>query len=153
MKAWIVQGGFGIDRLACVDREEPEPGPGQVRVAMRALSLNYRDYLVVTGAYNPRQTLPLVPLSDGVGVVDAVGPGVSRVKVGDRVAAIFAQKWIAGAPDREKLASTLGSPHDGMAAERVVLDEDGVVGVPEHLSDAEAATLPCAAVTAWSALF
>lgn len=153
MKTWIVSDGFGIERLALVDREVPEPGPGQVRVALRAWSLNYRDWMVITGAYNPRQRLPLVPLSDGAGVVEAVGAGVTRVREGDRVAASFAQRWIAGGPDRDKLASALGSPNDGVAAERVVLDEDGVVKVPDHLSFAEAATLPCAAVTAWCALF
>ncbi len=153
MKAWILDGGFGLERLALVDREAPVPGPGQVRVSLRAWSINYRDALVVRGEYNARQKLPLVPLSDAAGVVDAVGPGVTRVAVGDRVAPCFAQRWIAGPPDRDKLASTLGSPNDGVAAEQIVLDEEGVVTVPEHLSVAEAATLPCAAVTAWCALF
>jgi NADPH:quinone reductase-like Zn-dependent oxidoreductase len=153
VKAWIVRDGFGIDQLALVDREVPDPGPGQVRVALRAWSLNYRDWMVITGAYNPRQALPLVPLSDGAGVIEAVGAGVRRVVVGDRVAAAFAQRWIAGPPDRDKLASALGGPGDGVAAERVVLDDEGVVKLPDHLSFEEAATLPCAAVTAWCALF
>ncbi|HZT80969.1 MAG TPA: NAD(P)-dependent alcohol dehydrogenase, partial [Gemmataceae bacterium] len=105
------------------------------------------------GQYNPKQPLPLIPLSDGVGEVVAVGDSVSRVKTGDRVAGIFAQKWLGGLPGRAELRSTLGGPLDGMLAEYVVLDEDGVVHVPPHLSDVEAATLPCAAVTAWSALY
>ncbi len=153
MKVWQVGTRFGIEQLAMVERDVPEPGPRQVRVRVRACSLNYRDFLVITGAYNPRQPLPLVPLSDGVGVVEAVGEGVTRVAVGDRVAAAFAQRWIAGPPDKDKLSSTLGSPHDGMAREAIVLDESGLVRVPAYLSDEEAATLPCAAVTAWSALF
>lgn len=153
MKVWEIAGGFGIDRLALVERDVPAPGPGQARIRLRASSLNYRDFMVVTGAYNPRQPLPLVPLSDGVGVVEAIGDGVTRVAVGDRVMATFAQRWIAGPPDKEKLSSTLGSPLDGMAAEAIVLDASGLVRVPSYLSDEEAATLPCAAVTAWSALF
>jgi len=123
------------------------------RVAMRAWSLNYRDHLVVTGVYNPRQTLPLIPLSDAVGVVDAVGAGVTRVKVGDRVCPTFVQAWIDGPITREMQMSTLGSPGDGVAAKHRVLPAEGLVAVPAHLSDREAAALPCAAVTAWSALF
>lgn len=153
MLAWEIRDGFGLDRLTLVERPLPSPGPRQVRVRPSAFSLNYRDWMVATGAYNPRQRLPLVPLSDGVGVVDAVGDGVTRARVGDRVAAIFAQRWLAGPPDKAELASALGAPLDGMAAEAVVLDEDGVVHVPAHLCDEEAATLPCAAVTAWCALF
>jgi NADPH:quinone reductase-like Zn-dependent oxidoreductase len=119
---------------------------------MRAASLNFRDLLTVTGRYNPRQPLPLVPCSDGAGEVVAVGEGVRRVAVGDRVATLFAQGWISGEPDRDKLRSTLGGPLDGTLAELMVLDQNGVVRVPDHLSDEEAAALPCAAVTAWSAL-
>lgn len=153
MKAWEIQERFGLDRLRLIDREERAPGPGQVRVRPSAWSLNYRDFLVVTGLYNPRQPLPLVPLSDAAGVVDAVGEGVTRVKVGDRVMPIFAPRWIAGVPDKEKLGSALGGSIDGTAQEALVLDAEGVVKVPAYLSDAEAASLPCAAVTAWSALF
>lgn len=144
--------GFGLENLRVAERPDPEPGPGQVVVAVSATSLNYRDLLMVEGAYNPRQKLPLIPLSDGVGRVEAVGPGVDRVKVGDRVAGAFAQGWLAGEPDRRKLATTLGGPLDGMLAEKVCLSAEGVVPVPAHLGDAEAATLPCAYVTAWSAL-
>jgi NADPH:quinone reductase-like Zn-dependent oxidoreductase len=119
---------------------------------MRCVSLNYRDLLMVRGHYNPRQPLPLIPCSDGVGVVTAVGEGVSRVTVGDRVASCFFQTWIGGSPTAEKLSGTLGGPLDGTLVEKMVLSEDGVVAVPEHLSDTEAATLSCAALTAWSAL-
>ncbi|MGE0787272.1 MAG: NAD(P)-dependent alcohol dehydrogenase [Sandaracinaceae bacterium] len=152
-RAWFVDGGFGLDELTLREREAKEPGPHDVRLRMRAWSLNQRDYMVVTGAYNPRQPLPLVPLSDGVGIVEAVGAEVRRVAVGDRVCPIFAQRWIDGPVTKDALKSTLGSPNDGVAAETVVLSEEGVVKVPVHLTDREAATLPCAALTAWSALF
>lgn len=153
MKAGEIGERFGLEGLRLSERELPLPGPGQVRMRPRAWSLNYRDVLVVAGLYNPRQPLPLVPLSDAAGIVDAVGEGVTRVKAGDRVMPIFAQRWIAGAPDKPKLGSALGSPLDGTAREALVLDAEGVVKIPAYLSDAEAATLPCAAVTAWSALF
>lgn len=152
MRAVVVREAFGLDNLALIDREEPTPGPGQVRVRVRATSLNYRDLLMVKGLYNPRQPLPLVPISDGVGVIDAVGPGVDPGRVGARVAGMFAQGWIDGPPAHETARATLGGPLPGMLREWAVLDADGVAPVPEHLSDVQAATLPCAALTAWSAL-
>ena len=152
MKAWEVRGGFGLANLLFGERPDPRPGPGQVLIRVRAVSLNYRDLLTVEGKYNPKQKLPLVPCSDGAGEIVAVGEGVTRVKSGDRVCGIFAQRWIAGKPNREKLRSTLGGPLDGMLAEQVVLPEEGVVVVPPHLTWEEAATLPCAGLTAWSAL-
>jgi NADPH:quinone reductase-like Zn-dependent oxidoreductase len=123
-----------------------------VLIRVKALSLNYRDLLVVKGLYNPRMRLPAVPFSDGAGEVVAVGDGVTRVKVGDRVAGIFMQKWLDGGIDEAKAKSSLGGGAEGMLAELVALHEDGVVRLPEHLTDEEAATLPCAAVTAWHAL-
>jgi NADPH:quinone reductase-like Zn-dependent oxidoreductase len=152
MKAWTLEAGFGFENLKLVDRPEPKPGPGQIVVRVRAVSLNYRDLLVVKGLYNPKMSLPRIPCSDGAGEVAAVGQGVSRVKVGDRVAAIFHQRWLAGGITETLARSTLGGDLDGMIAEQVLLSEDGVVAIPEHLSFAEAATLPCAAVTAWNAL-
>jgi NADPH:quinone reductase-like Zn-dependent oxidoreductase len=152
MKVIELQNAFGIDSLAPADRPEPRPGPGEVLLKMRAWSLNYRDLMVVKGQYNPRLKLPLVPLSDGVGEVAAVGDGVSRVKAGDRVAGTFMQKWVAGELTEEAAKSALGGGGPGMLAEYVVLHEDGVVPVPAHLTDEEAATLPCAALTAWHAL-
>lgn len=150
MQAWEIRQFGGV---VSGEREEREPGPRQARVRLSAWSLNYRDVLVVDGKYNPRQKLPLVPLSDACGVVDAIGPGVDRVKVGDRVMPAFAPGWIAGAPDASKLRSALGSPNDGTAQRSMVLDADALVHAPAHLSDREAASLPCAAVTAWTALF
>lgn len=152
MRAWSVEGAFGLEHLHLVERPDPTPGPYEVVVRVTATSLNYRDLLMVRGFYNPKQPLPLIPVSDGVGVVTAVGPGVTRVAVGDRVAAIFAQKWLSYPATRARLLSTLGGPLDGMLAEQVCLHEDGLVHVPAHLSDAEAATLPCAALTAWTAM-
>jgi NADPH:quinone reductase-like Zn-dependent oxidoreductase len=152
MRAWAIEGGFGLENLRLGERDEPPCGPGQVAIDVGAVSLNYRDRLMVAGLYNPKQPLPLVPCSDGMGRVVSVGEGVTRVKVGDRVAGTFVQDWIGGPIDWEIARSTLGGPRSGMLAERVVLPEHGVVRVPAHLSDAEAATLPCAGVTAWTAV-
>ena len=152
MRAVEIRGGFGLDHLALVERPDPRPGFGQILVRLRAASLNFRDLLTAEGKYNPKQALPLIPCSDGAGDVMAVGDGVTRVKPGDRVCTLFAQKWLAGRPTRERLRSTLGGPLDGTLAELAVFDQEGVVLTPAHLSDEEAATLPCAAVTAWSAL-
>src|SRR5438270_921996 len=146
MKAIELQNSFGIDSLNVVERPEPQPGPGQVLLRMRAWSLNYRDLMIVKGAYNPKLQLPLTPLSDGVGVVAAVGAGVTRVKVGDRVAGCFVQGWIAGELTDAKSRTALGGGLQGLLAEQVVLSEEGVVHVPAHLTDEEAATLPCAAL-------
>jgi NADPH:quinone reductase-like Zn-dependent oxidoreductase len=152
MKAFQIQDGFGIENLKRVDRPEVKPGPGQALVRIHAASLNYRDLMTIKGTYNPKQPLPLIPLSDGAGEVVAVGEGVERFKPGDRVCAIFAQRWLSGAPTSEARASTLGGPLDGMLVESAVFDQEGLVSVPPHLSYEEAATLPCAAVTAWHAL-
>ncbi len=152
MKAYEIQGSFGMDNLKCVERPDPAPGHGQVLVRMKAVSLNYRDLMMVRGHYNPRQPLPLVPCSDGVGEVVAVGEGVQRVGVGDRVATVFSQTWISGRPTAEKLSGTLGGPIDGTLSEMMVLDAEGVIPLPKDLSDVEGATLPCAALTAWSAM-
>jgi NADPH:quinone reductase-like Zn-dependent oxidoreductase len=152
VRAVEVQDAFGLEHLALAERPRPAAGPGQVVVRMLAASLNYRDLLMVQGLYNPRQKLPLVPCSDGVGIVEEIGAGVSRVAVGDRVCPIFAQRWLSGEPTRERLRSTLGGPLDGTLQEWMALPEDGVVRVPGHLTDEEAACLPCVYVTAWNAL-
>jgi NADPH:quinone reductase-like Zn-dependent oxidoreductase len=152
MKVHEIQNTFGLDALTLADRPDPEPGPGQALLRMRAWSLNYRDLLVIKGQYNPKMRLPAVPLSDGVGEVVRVGTGVTRVQVGDRVAGCFMQRWLSGPISDEAARSSLGGGGPGLLAEYVCLDQDGLVHVPEHLSDEEAATLPCAAVTAWNAL-
>lgn len=143
---------FGLDALRLAERPEPRPGPDQVAIEVRAASLNYRDLMMVRGEYDPRQPLPLVPGSDAAGVVLELGEGVRGLRPGDRVATLFAQRWQGGEPTIERIRSTLGGPLDGTLAERMVLDSAGVVPVPEHLTDSEAATLTCAALTAWSAL-
>jgi NADPH:quinone reductase-like Zn-dependent oxidoreductase len=131
---------------------DPQPQRGEVLVKVHGVSLNYRDLMVVLGKYNPKMRLPRIPASDGAGEVIAIGEGVTRVKVGDRVAGIFMQNWIDGPPDAAKVRSALGGDVDGMLAEQVVLREEGIVPFPDHLSFDEAATLPCAAVTAWNAV-
>jgi NADPH:quinone reductase-like Zn-dependent oxidoreductase len=151
MRAWTIPS-FGLGNLRLVDRPEPTPDPGRVVVAVQAVSLNYRDLLVVKGLYNPRMPLPRVPCSDAAGEVIAVGPGVTRVAVGDRVCGTFMQHWVAGRISDTSSRSALGGDFDGVLAERVSLDEQGVVKYPAHLSPEEAATLPCAALTAWNAL-
>jgi len=152
MKVFEVRDNFGIDNLVLAERPQPMPGHGQILVKVRAVSLNYRDLMVVKGIYNPKLPLPLIPFSDGAGDVVAAGDGVSRVRVGDRVAGIFMQTWLGGEVTESKARSALGGGIDGMLAEYVVLYEDGVVHIPAHLSYEEAATLPCAAVTAWHAV-
>ena len=153
MRVFQIEGDWGIDHLKLSTRPEPHAGPGQVVVKMTASSLNYRDLVVPNRGYGSHTgNLPLIPVSDGVGVVTEVGPGVRRVAVGDRVCPTYFQRWIAGEPDLERLTQSLGGPIDGTMAEYMCLSEEGVSKVPGHLSDIEAATLPCAALTAWSAL-
>jgi NADPH:quinone reductase-like Zn-dependent oxidoreductase len=153
MKAWRFVKAFGLENLDCVDVPDPRPGQGQVVVQVRACSLNYRDVVVSKGGYGRAVKPPLIPLSDGAGEVIAVGEGVTRVKTGDRVAAAFMQGWIDGPPDDAKAATALGGAIDGMLAEQVCLDASGLVHFPSHLTYEEAASLPCAAVTAWHSLF
>lgn len=145
--------GPGIENLALVEEPPPSPGPGQALVRVRASSLNYRDLMTVSGRYARGAPMAnLVPLSDGAGEVVEVGAGVTRVAPGDRVAGIFMQRWIGGGITPEAGASALGGAIHGMMAEYVALDAEGLVKIPAHLSFEEAATLPCAAVTAWHAL-
>jgi NADPH:quinone reductase-like Zn-dependent oxidoreductase len=151
MKVWQIES-FGIDRLASVDVPQTHPGRGEVLVKVHAVSLNYRDLLMVRGQYNPRMTLPRIPCSDGAGEVVEVGPEVNAVTVGQRVCGIFMQQWLDGPPTMENTRGALGGDIDGMLAEYVVLRQDGVIPIPEHLAYAEASTLPCAGVTAWNAL-
>ena len=152
MKAYELQSVLGLDSLVRVEREPRRPGHGEVLIRTTAWSLNYRDTLVARGAYGAPPRAGLIPLSDGVGFVEETGPGVSRVKAGDRVAGCFMQRWLAGEITPDAATSALGGAIDGMLAEHVVLSEQGVVKIPAHLTDEEAACLPCAAVTAWNAL-
>ncbi len=153
MRTLELDGGFGLENLKLAERPAPTPGPGEVLVRMRAASLNYRDLLMVQGAYGAGARLPLVPFSDGCGTVEAVGHGVGAFAPGDRVATLFFQNWISGPPTLKGLSSALGSPIDGCGRELAVFREDGLIKAPPHLTDLEVATLPCAALTAWRALF
>jgi NADPH:quinone reductase-like Zn-dependent oxidoreductase len=122
-------------------------------VRIEWVSLNRRDLMLVEGVYNPKQTLPVVPCSDGAGVVEALGPGCARMKVGERVAVHFFPGWIAGAPDMAKLATALGGPGgDGTLQQTLVVSEQALLRLPDGLSTEAAATLPCAALTAWAAV-
>ncbi|HEX4606998.1 MAG TPA: NAD(P)-dependent alcohol dehydrogenase [Urbifossiella sp.] len=152
MQAFVIRGGFGLDHLAHETRPDPAPGPGQVLVRVRAASLNYRDLLVARGEYNPKLPLPRVLGSDGAGEVVAVGAGVTAWTPGDRVIGCFFQSWSDGPLTDAAARSALGADRDGVLAELVAFEEGGLVAVPGHLSFEEAATLPCAAVTAWHAL-
>jgi NADPH:quinone reductase-like Zn-dependent oxidoreductase len=152
MRAYRLHDYGGPDALRREDLPEPEPRSGEVLVRIRATSLNYRDLLVVKGLYSRSLPLPLIPLSDGAGEVTEVGPGVTRFKPGDRVAAAFMLSWIEGEASEEKAQSALGGAIDGVLAEARVFPESGLIAIPDHLSFEEAATLPCAAVTAWHAL-
>ncbi len=153
MKVFEIRDEWGFDHLQLGTRPDPRPGPGEVLLKMKAASLNYRDLVVPNRGYGAfTGNLPLIPLSDGVGEVVEVGQGVTRVKVGDRACPCFHQSWIGGAPDLERLTRTLGGPVDGTMTELMCLPADGVVKVAAHLTDEQAATLPCAALTAWSAL-
>ena len=143
---------FGIDNLRPAELRMLQIAPGTVLIKIHAVSLNYRDLMMVKGLYNPKMALPRIPCSDGAGEVVAIGEGVSRVQVGDRVCGIFMQRWLDGPLTAERSKEALGGDVDGMLAEYVLLAQEGVVRFPEHLSYEEAATLPCAGVTAWNAL-
>lgn len=145
-------GSFGVEHLRLVDTVDPEPSRGEVAIDVQAFSLNYRDLMVLKGLYNPALKLPATPISDGAGVVVAVGAGVERVRIGDRVMSHFVSGWIDGPFSMRYLATTLGTPAAGMAAERVVLPEHAVVPIPAGYDARQAATLPIAALTAYSAL-
>lgn len=153
MKVFQLQDDWSIAHLRLAERPRPTPGPGEVLLRMRAASLNYRDLVVVRRGYGHLTgSLPLIPVSDGVGEVVETGPGAEDVSVGERVCPMFMQAWSAGPPSRERLTATLGGPLDGAMAEFMCVPARSVARVPAHLSDEAAATLPCAALTAWNAL-
>ena len=145
-------GTFGLENLELTKIEPASPGPGEVAVDVRAFSLNYRDLLVIEGTYNPKLSLPATPVSDGAGVVAAVGEGVTRVNKDDRVMTQFVADWTDGPFEKRYIGSTLGVPGPGLAAERVILPERAVVPIPKGYDFAQASTLPIAALTAWSVL-
>lgn len=152
MKAYEINE-FGIDNLTLAERDEPTSKASEVKVKFHAASLNFRDLMMIKGAYNPRLKMPLVPFSDGAGEVTEIGESVTKFKVGDRVTPIFMQGWIDGAIDANKGRTALGGDTDGCLREFGTFDENGLVCIPDHFSYEEAATLPCAAVTAYHALF
>lgn len=156
MKAYQLSGPDGLSALSQVDTPEPSVGPYDVAVEMKAWSLNYRDLGMLQGGYLRNDKVktdpPLVPLSDGAGEVVAIGDSVRRFKIGDRVASCFLQDWISGELSEAYLSSALGGAIDGVLAERVAFHEQGLVAIPQNLNFQQAATLPCAAVTAWHAL-
>ena len=156
MRVYQVQSQWSMNYLQLGQRPEPQAGPGQLRLAMRAAALNYRDLLVPQKGYGARmQELPLIMLSDGVGVVDQVGAGVAPalgVQAGQRWCPMLFQGWQGGAPDAQKLSRGLGCETDGTCAEWLVTDPLSAAPVPDYLTDVEAACLPTAGLTAWRAL-
>ena len=143
---------FGLENLRVSGWEEDGPGPGQVRIRVHSVSLNYRDLLMVRGHYNPKIPLPLVPCSDGAGEVIAVGEGVEGLEIGDRVCSTMIPDWESGKPDNSIYATTTGGPAHGMLAEERTVNSNTVLKFPDHLSYDEAACLPVAGLTAWTAL-
>ena len=152
MRVCEISRDWGFNNLRIARRPRPRPGPGQVLIRLEAVSLNYRDLLVVRGHYNPRWKLPLVPCNDGAGIIVKRGADARSFEIGQRVCPIFAQRWTAGRLTSAKRASTLGGPGDGTLTEYLVASEDSVVAAPAHLTAAQAACLPCAGVTAFNAL-
>ncbi len=152
MKSYELTNGRGLAALALTERPEPVPGPGELLLRLHAVSLNYRDWAILQGTYGhfPR---PLVPVSDGVGEVVAVGAGVRRFQRGDRVIPTYVPDWVRGGPAEEVARRRLGGPLDGLLREYACIGEEAAVAAPPHLTDVEAATLPIAGVTAWHALF
>ena len=152
MRAWQIVKGGGVDSLELNEVATPEPGPGEVRIRMRANSINYRDLTTIEDPVSRKLPFPSVPNSDGAGEITALGAGVTGVAVGDRVASCFFSDWEAGPCSTSAMASALGGARQGVLAEEVILPAHGVIPIPDHLGFEEAATLPCAALTAWHAL-
>jgi len=154
MKTYEMGSASSLDSWQLVTREVPKPGPSQVLVRLRAASLNFRDVLIASRRYPISGNIDsIVPLSDGAGEVVEVGDAVTYFAVGDRVAGIFSQSWLGGGVVDDVMQSALGGGIDGVLSEYRVFDQTGLVRLPDHLSFEEGATLPCAAVTAWNALY
>src|SRR5229473_973737 len=152
MRAYRIDSFGSVDGVVLGSRDDPRPGTREILMRVRASSLNYRDLIVLKGGGRGPTKLGVVPLSDGAGEVAAIGEGVTRVKLGDRVIGTFHPRWFGGPLSADYLTDRLGANLDGMLAEYTVLSEEALVPAPKHLSFEEAATLPCAAVTAWVAL-
>jgi NADPH:quinone reductase-like Zn-dependent oxidoreductase len=152
VKCYELQGPNGIEGLKLVDRDVPYPRAAEVLVRLKAATLNYRDLLTVKGGYGSRQKFPLIPVSDGAGVVESVGPGVREFAPGDRILGSFFETWLSGEPSEAKMRAALGGAVDGVLAEYRIFRAHALVRTPQHLSDIEAAALPCAGLTAWSAV-
>ena len=152
MKAWVINGEQGIESLEQIERDVPTPGPGEILVRLRANSINYRDLSTIKNVRARGILEPRIPNSDGAGVVEDVGGGVTAFKKGERVVGTFFQNWTSGAIHNDAMASALGGPIDGLLCEYAILQENGALPIPDHLSFEEAATLPCASLTAWNCL-
>ena len=152
MRAYEIVSDGGVDALALNQRPSPEPGVGEILVRIQASSINYRDLSTIEDPLPRGISFPRIPNSDGAGEVIGVGPGVTRFETGDRVAGCFFQNWSDGAISADAMASALGGAIDGVLAEEVLFSERGAVRIPDHLSFEEAATLPCASLTAWNCL-
>jgi NADPH:quinone reductase-like Zn-dependent oxidoreductase len=154
MRRWVLKAGAtDLGGLVVEEVTPPEPGPGEVRIRVRAVSLNRRDQMVLDGGYGRTPGRDLVPISDGAGEIDAVGPGVTNWAPGDRVAAMYFANWFSGPPNGLMGLGLGAGDEDGMLADYVVLPAERMVRVPATLDFAQAATLPCAALTAWNALY
>lgn len=152
MRAYEIVSDKGIDALALNERPSPQPGQGEILVGVQASSINFRDLSTIENPVPRGVIYPLIPNSDGAGEVLGVGTGVTRFKTGDRVAGCFFQSWTDGGISAEAMVSAMGGAVDGILAEKVVLNEAGAVHIPAHMSFEEAATLPCAGLTAWNCL-
>ncbi len=149
----VIDRAFGIENLNVTQAQTVEPGQGQVRLRVEAVSLNRRDLLMVQGVYNPKQDLPSVPCSDGAGIADAIGPGCKRIKKGDRVVLHMMPLWLAGEPSSLKLSEAMGGASgDGTLEQIIIVPETALLPIPDAMSFEAASTLPCAALTAWSAI-
>ncbi|HEY5895582.1 MAG TPA: NAD(P)-dependent alcohol dehydrogenase [Chthoniobacterales bacterium] len=151
IKAYQIVSITGADGVRPASVPKPSPGPGEVHIRVRAASLNYRDLMIFNGSYG-EPNLPFVPLADGAGEIIGLGEGVTRWKIGDRVTSIYFPSWQTGPFFGDVFKNQLGAGSPGVLAEEIVLPENAVVEVPPHLSFEEAATLPCAGVTAWQTL-
>lgn len=156
-QAMLLDERFGLDAIVCRAVTQSPLKPEELRLHMRAWSLNYRDFLVAVGAYLPKMPFPRILLSDGVGIITEMGEQAAAqnpyLSVGMRVCPTFCRDWLDGPPTLTTAATDRGGRVDGVCADSIVVPAYSVVPVPEYLSDAQAATLPCAALTAWTALF